>query len=86
MALERLVLSLPEDLVQEMRAAGPDMDRFVLDAIKRDVTRRRQVDALRQAAGLWSHYEDILDTPQGIVDFVRKLRQDAGRRPLLCPS
>lgn len=81
MALERLVLSLPEELVQEMRAAGPDMDRFVLDAIKRELTRRRQVNALRQAAGLWSHYEDIPDTPEGIVDFVRKLRQDA-ERPL----
>lgn len=52
MALERLVLSLREELVQEMRTAGPDMDRFVLDAIKRELTRRRQVNALRQAAGL----------------------------------
>ncbi len=52
MALERLVLSLPEELVQEMRAAGPDMDRLVLDAVTRELTRRRQVDALRQAAGL----------------------------------
>ena len=79
MALERLVLSLPEELVQEMRAAGPDMDRLVLDAVTRELTRSRQVDVPRQAAGLWSHYADIPDTPEGIVDFVRKSRLDAER-------
>ena len=55
------------------------MDRFVLDAVKRELTRRCPVDAYAASRRTRSHYEDIPHTPEGIVDFVWKRRQDAER-------
>jgi hypothetical protein len=81
MAIERLMVSLPQEIVEAIRTASPDTDRFVLDAVERELGRRRQVDALRRAAGLWSDYADIPETPEGIVAYVRQLRQTA-ERPL----
>ncbi len=70
------MLTLPEEIVAAIRATGPDTNGFVLDAIQRELARRRQVDALHQAAGLWSHYENLPETREGIVVFVRQLRQN----------
>ena len=72
-------LSLPDDLIAELRRAVPDRRRsaFVAEAIRDRLALIAQVDAVRETAGAWSS-EGRPDPAEDI----RKGREDwQGREP-----
>lgn len=81
MAVAReIVVHLPEEMADALSAvAGEGVEQFILDAVAAVLKRRRQIQALRDAAGLWKDYDHIPRDPAGIVTYVRAQRQHADR-------
>ena len=52
---------------------------FISEAAERELMRRRQVAALKAAAGAWKD-KDHPELKQGSAKWVRKLRQEGERR------
>lgn len=52
---------------------------FLTQAATQELTRRRQVEALRKATGAWRK-EDHPELKSGAVAYVRKLRRESDRR------
>lgn len=73
----RTQISLPGELVAAVDAVSGERGRrqFILQAIEREVTRQRQLDALQAAAGAWKD-EDHPELEAGADAWVRELRQD----------
>jgi hypothetical protein len=71
MSLSRVTVTLPEDLVAEMDRTSPNRSRFVLEAVTREIARRRR-EALR--ASLSSpHPESLLVAEAGVPEWGRSL-------------
>ena len=83
MSLSRVTITLPEDLVAEMDRTAPNRSRFVLEAVTRELARRRRA-ALR--ASLASpHAESFLLAEAGVAEWGRSLPSEDGEG-LLEPS
>jgi hypothetical protein len=72
---------VPADLLAAVdRRVGPRRrSAFIVEAVRRELTRRDQVDALSKSAGAW-HDEDhpeLPDTVEGMAAFLRNLRTRA---------
>jgi len=75
-------IALPPDLVDAVRrVAGDQAEGFVIDAVRREIQRRDQVAAIREAAGAWKAHDEIPDTIDGLVDFMRRMRASEERFP-----
>jgi hypothetical protein len=71
MSLSRVTVTLPEDLVAEMDRSAPNRSRFVVEAVTRELARRRRA-ALR--ASLSSpHPESLLVAEAGLGEWGRSL-------------
>jgi len=67
----KITISLADHTVTAIEALSTDLEGFLREAIEQEITRRTQLAALWDIAGLWSHRDDIPDTPEAIVNFVR---------------
>ena len=67
MPLSRVTVTLPEDLVVEMDRAAPNRSRFVLEAVMRELSRRRRA-ALRVSLSI-PHPESLLVAEVGIGEW-----------------
>ena len=50
MATDRVTVSLPTDVIEEMDRHGANRSRFVLDAVRRELQRRRREELRRSLA------------------------------------
>ena len=50
------------------------------EAAEEELVRRRQIEALKAAAGSWKD-KDHPELKEGAANWVRKLRQESGRKP-----
>jgi metal-responsive CopG/Arc/MetJ family transcriptional regulator len=53
--------------------------QFIAQATAKELRRRRQLEALRQATGAWKA-ADHPELKRGAVAFVKELRREGGRR------
>ena len=71
----KVSVSLPEELVLEMKRLAPNLSAFVTEGMRRHVMRVRTEQALRGSAGAWESGEhpDLadLDDVERYVDVVR---------------
>lgn len=75
-------IRLPQDLVDAIRRlSGDQPEVFVIEAVRQEIQRRDQAAAIREAAGAWKNHEEIPDTVEELVDFMRRLRTGAARVP-----
>jgi hypothetical protein len=62
------------------RIAGPKQrTAFIVNLVEREVRRRAQRDALREAAGSWAD-KDHPELAEGADKWVRKMRQESVER------
>ena len=83
LALEKMwTVSLPAELGEAVRrvVTGAPED-FVADAIRHEIARRDQWAAIQEAAGAWHNRDDIPDTVECLVEFMRQLRASEERHP-----
>lgn len=76
---KQITISFDDDMVTAIEALSSNPEGFVREVVEQEITRRTQWAALRDVAGLWRDREDIPDTPEAIVQFVRRMRADAER-------
>lgn len=76
-----VLIPLPPDVVRAIETVAPDQDRtaFVVEAVQRELQRRQQIQAIREATGLWKDYPDLPNSPQELVAFMRRLRRSEAR-------
>lgn len=75
-------VSLPTDLAEAVqRVATETPEEFVIEAVRHEIRRRDQLAAIREAAGAWKDHEEIPDTVEELVEFMRKLRAHEERFP-----
>lgn len=81
MNAKRTHVVLSEQLVKEIDALVGARQRssFISDAAEKELMRRRQIAALRAAAGAWKD-GDHPELQEGSAKWVRKLRQEGERR------
>ncbi|NMP25069.1 hypothetical protein [Sulfobacillus harzensis] len=80
---QQITVSLKDQTVAAIKALSPDLESFVVEVVEQELARRAQVAALRDIAGMWRDREDIpADTPDAVVDFVRRMRADEEHPPL----
>jgi len=81
MNAKRTHVVLPDQLVKEIDALVGARQRssFISEATERELMRRRQIEALKAAAGAWKD-KDHPELEQGSAKWVRKLRQDSQKR------
>jgi hypothetical protein len=53
---------------------------FITEAAEKELVRRRQIAALKAAAGLWKD-QNHPELKAGATQWVRKLRRESDRRP-----
>jgi hypothetical protein len=72
---------LSDELVKEIDAVVGSRQRssFITEAAEKELMRRRQIEALKAAAGAWKD-KDHPELKQGSAHWVRKLRQESERR------
>jgi hypothetical protein len=72
---------LSDELVKEIDAVVGSRQRssFITEAAEKELMRRRQIEALKAAAGAWKD-KDHPELKQGSAQWVRKLRQENERR------
>lgn len=71
MSLSRVTVTLPEDLVAEIDRAATNRSRFVLEAVTRELARRRRM-ALRSSLSS-PHPETLQVAETGVGDWGRSL-------------
>lgn len=71
MNLARVTVTLPEDLVAEMDRAAANRSRFVLDAVTRELARRRRA-ALRLSLSS-PHPDSLTVAEDGVGEWGRSL-------------
>ena len=83
MAIEKpMTVSIPADLAAAIeRLAGSQPEAFVLETLRNELRRRDQLAAIREASGAWKAHDDIPDTVDGLVEFMRRLRDREERFP-----
>jgi metal-responsive CopG/Arc/MetJ family transcriptional regulator len=81
MNTKRTHVVLGEQLVKDIdRLVGArQRSNFLTEAAEKELMRRRQVEALQGAAGVWKD-KDHPELKQGSAKWVRKLRQESERR------
>ena len=81
MNTKRTHVVLAEELIEDIdRLVGArQRSSFLTEAAEKELMRRRQIEALRAAAGAWKD-KDHPELKQGSAKWVRKMRQDAERR------
>jgi hypothetical protein len=77
----RTLVQIPRDLASEIDRIVGQRQRatFVIDLVERELRRRRQLEALRAAAGSWTD-ENHPELAKGADSWVRKIRQEAAQR------
>jgi hypothetical protein len=72
---------LSDQLVKEIDTFVSSRQRrsFISEATERDLMRRRQIAALKAAAGAWKD-KDHPELKQGSAQWVRKLRHESEKR------
>ena len=78
---KRTHVVLAEQLVKDIdRLVGTrQRSAFLTEAAEKELMRRRQIEALKAAAGAWKD-KDHTELKQGSAKWVRKLRQEGERR------
>jgi metal-responsive CopG/Arc/MetJ family transcriptional regulator len=81
MSAKRAHVVIPEDLLSEIdRLVGKrGRSRFLAEAAAAEVKRRRQLSALRKAAGSWKD-EKHPELKRGAAQWVSQLRKENERR------
>jgi metal-responsive CopG/Arc/MetJ family transcriptional regulator len=81
MITKRTHVVLEEELVEDIdRLVGRrQRSSFLAEAAKKELMRRRQIEALRAAAGAWKDKEHR-ELKEGSAKWVRKMRQEGERR------
>jgi hypothetical protein len=77
----RTLVPIPRQLADAIdRVAGQKQRaNFVIGLVEREIRRREQCDALREAAGSWKD-EDHPELADGADKWVREMRQEAAKR------
>ena len=75
----RITVSLDDKIVEAIQSLSLDLETFIVAAVEQEITRHQQLAALREVAGLWHDRDDIPDTPEDLVRFVRQMRAEAER-------
>ena len=77
----RMHVVLSEQLVKEIDIVVGSRQRssFLTEAAEKELMRRRQISALKAAAGAWKD-KDHPELKHGSAAWVRKLRQETERR------
>ena len=65
---------LNDKTVAAIKAVSPDLEAFVVEVVEQEIARPAQLATLRDIAGLWRDRNDIPDTPDAVVEFVRRMR------------
>lgn len=71
---QQITVALNDKTVAAIKALSPDLEAFVVEVVEQEIARRAQLTALRDIAGIWRDRDDIPDTPDAVVDFVRRMR------------
>jgi Arc/MetJ-type ribon-helix-helix transcriptional regulator len=81
MNAKRTHVVLSEELVKQIDelVGARQRSSFLSDAAEKELTRRRQIAALKAAAGAWKD-RDHPELKEGPNKWVRKLRQEGERR------
>ncbi|MBI3493609.1 MAG: hypothetical protein HY047_17805 [Acidobacteria bacterium] len=81
MSHRRAHIVIPEDLAVEIdQVAGKrGRSQFLIDSARREISRRRMIRAISQAAGAWKD-ADHPELRRGADRHVAKLRREAARR------
>jgi len=81
MVAKRTHVVLSNELVKEIDTLVGSRQRssFISEAVEKELMRRRQIAALKAAAGAWQD-KDHPELKQGSAQWVRKLRQESERR------
>ena len=79
---QQITVSLNNKTVAAIKALSPDLEAFVVEVVEQEIARRAQLAALRDIAGLWRDRDDIPDTPDAVVEFVRRMRAAEEHPPL----
>jgi Arc/MetJ-type ribon-helix-helix transcriptional regulator len=81
MPIKRTHVVLSDQLVKEIDTLVGSRQRssFISEAAQRELMRRRQIEALKTAAGAWKD-KDHPELKQGSAKWVRKLRQESEKR------
>ena len=81
MNTKRTHVVLAEQLVKEIdRLVGArQRSNFLAEAAEKELMRRRQIEALKAAAGAWKD-KDHPELKQGSANWVRKMRRESERR------
>jgi len=81
MNTKRTHVVLAEELVEDIdRLVGRrQRSRFLTEAAEKELMRRRQIEALKAAAGAWKD-KNHPELKRGSARWVRKMRQNAERR------
>src|SRR6266508_3808712 len=80
MPAARITVTLPPELVEEIDRRERNRSRFVLDAIRREVQRRRREDLRRSLAN--PHPESSVLADAGLEDWGGRARQGESSEPL----
>ncbi len=83
MSLARVTVTLPEELVAEMDRSAPNRSRLVLEAVTRELARRRRA-ALRASLSA-PHPESLVVAEAGVGEWGRSLPAE-GADGLLDPA
>jgi Arc/MetJ-type ribon-helix-helix transcriptional regulator len=78
---KRTHVVIPEQLVKQIDLLVGSRQRssFLTEAAEKELMRRKQIEALKAAAGAWKD-KDHPELKQGSAAWVRKLRQESERR------
>jgi Arc/MetJ-type ribon-helix-helix transcriptional regulator len=78
---KRTHVVIPEQLVKQidLLVGARQRSSFLTQAAEKELMRRRQIAALKAAAGAWKD-KDHPELKQGSAAWVRKLRQESERR------
>ena len=73
-SIERMTVSLPEDLVREIDRREKNRSKFVTEAVRHELDRRRRADLRRSLQN--PHRESVELADQGLEDWVRELPEE----------
>ena len=77
----RTFVPIPRQLADAIDKVAGQRQRaaFIIDLVEREIRRREQRDALREAAGSWKD-EDHPELAEGADKWVQQMRQESVRR------
>lgn len=83
MKREAVTIRIPSDLLEQarqFRGGGESFNEMVVDAIAREVKRRRSLAAHQRIVARSAEVEAKTGIQQSSVELIRQLRTDEGRR------